>query len=93
VMIAGTDGKAHQRKVKVGVRNKTLAEITSGIQEGDPVITAGGYALPDATKIKVEAPSEVEPDKDKVETGDKKEEAAPAAPAAKKPATPAKGKE
>lgn len=65
VMIAGKDEKAHLAKVKVGIRNKELAEIQSGIKENDPVITAGGYALPDGTKIKVEAAPAAEPDKDK----------------------------
>jgi len=54
VMLAGSDGKAHQANVKVGIRNKELAEILSGIKENDSVITVGGYALPDNTKITVE---------------------------------------
>jgi HlyD family secretion protein len=54
VLVAGTDEKAHQTKVKIGIRNKELAEIETGVKEKDPVITAGGYALPDGTKIKVE---------------------------------------
>lgn len=55
VMLAGSDGKAHQTAVKIGIRNKELAEILSGIKEQDSVITVGGYALPDKTKITVEA--------------------------------------
>jgi HlyD family secretion protein len=55
VMLAGSDGKAHQAIVKVGIRNKELAEILSGIKESDSVITVGGYALPDNTKITIEA--------------------------------------
>ena len=54
VMLAGSDGKAHQSNVKVGIRNKQWAEIQSGLNEKDPVITAGGYALPDNTKITIE---------------------------------------
>jgi len=66
VLLAGSDGKAHLTKVKIGVRSKELAEIQSGLKEGDPVITAGGYALPDGTKIKIEAapPAEGEAAKD-----------------------------
>jgi hypothetical protein len=62
VLLAGADGKAHQTKVKIGIRNKELAEIETGVKEKDPVITAGGYALPDGTKIKVEEapPAEAE---------------------------------
>jgi len=55
VLLAGTDKKAHQAKVKVGLRSKERAEILSGIKENDLVITAGGYALPDGTKITLEA--------------------------------------
>ena len=55
VLLAGSDGKAHVSKVEVGIRGKELAEIQSGLKEGDAVITVGGYALPDGTKIKIEA--------------------------------------
>jgi HlyD family secretion protein len=74
VLIAGSDGKAHQTKVKVGVRNKEMAEIESGVREKDPIITVGGYALPDGTKVKVEAAptSEATDDKpDKAEQANK----------------------
>lgn len=65
VLTAGSDKKAHQTSVKVGIRNKELAEIQSGLKENDPVITAGGYALPDNTKITVEAsPAPVEGEKE-----------------------------
>jgi HlyD family secretion protein len=66
VMVAGSDEKAHQTKVKVGIRTKELAEIESGLKEKDPVITVGGYALPDGTKIKIEEtpPAEAEPGKE-----------------------------
>lgn len=56
VLVAGSDGKAHLKNVQVGIRSKEQAEIQSGVKENDPVITVGGYALPDNTKIKVEAP-------------------------------------
>lgn len=65
VLIAGKDEKAHLAKVKVGIKNKELAEIQSGIKENDAVITAGGYALPDGTKIKVEATPAPESEKGK----------------------------
>jgi len=60
VLLAGSDGKAHLVKVQVGIRTKELAEIQSGLKEGDSVITVGGYALPDGTKIKIEAASPAE---------------------------------
>lgn len=55
VLLAGSDKKAHQSDVKVGIRNQELAEIQSGIKENDAVITSGGYGLPDGTKITIEA--------------------------------------
>jgi len=59
VVLAGSDQKAHWKTVQVGVRNSEEAQILRGINSGDPVISAGGYALPDNTNIKIEAsPSE-----------------------------------
>jgi HlyD family secretion protein len=71
VLLAGTDEKAHLKKVRVGIRNGESAEIVSGIKEGDPVITTGGYAVPDGTKIKIEKPEA--PEKEGA-AGDKKED-------------------
>ena len=71
VVLAGSDGQAHQKTVQVGVRNAGFTQIVSGINAGDPVITSGGYALPDKTKIKVEVPAPAEK-----EGGDKSGEAA-----------------
>ena len=55
VMLAGTDQKAHQKLVQVGVKNAQRTQITSGVATGDSIITSGGYALPDGTTIKIEA--------------------------------------
>ena len=63
VMLAGSDKKAHLTKVKVGIKNKELAQIESGIKENDSVITVGGYALPDGTQIQIEATPAPEPEK------------------------------
>ena len=54
VLLAGSDEKAHQKTVQIGIRGKDSAQIVNGINSGDPVIVSGGYALPDGTKIKVE---------------------------------------
>jgi HlyD family secretion protein len=78
VLVAGSDGKAHQKKVQVGIRNKDSAQILSGINAGDPVITTGGYGVPDGTLVKIEAPEKEESagsaddEKDKKETADPK---------------------
>jgi RND family efflux transporter MFP subunit len=71
VLLAGSDQKAHQKKVQVGIRSKDAAQIVSGINPGDPVITAGGYAVPDGTAIKVEQPGGSE-GTDKADPADKK---------------------
>jgi len=75
VLVAGTDDKAHVKPVQVGIRNGEDAQIASGINAGDPVITSGGYAVPDGTKIKVEkpeAPEKAEGDKAGADKADKK---------------------
>jgi HlyD family secretion protein len=66
LMLAGSDGHAQVKIVQVGVRNSELAQIVSGVIAGDAVISSGGYALPDKTQIKVEAPA-----KDEKEAGEK----------------------
>jgi HlyD family secretion protein len=76
VLVAGTDDKAHQKPVQVGIRNGEDAQIASGINPGDPVITSGGYAVPDGTKIKIEkpeAPEKAEGDKAGADKTDKKD--------------------
>jgi multidrug efflux pump subunit AcrA (membrane-fusion protein) len=66
VMVAGSDEKAHQKTVKVGIRNGDDAQIASGLDAGEKVITTGGYGLPDKTQIKLQ---EAAPEK---ESGDEK---------------------
>jgi HlyD family secretion protein len=56
VLLAGSDEKAHQKTVRLGIRNSELTQIAGGINPGDPVITTGGYAVPDGTQIKIEKP-------------------------------------
>jgi multidrug efflux pump subunit AcrA (membrane-fusion protein) len=55
VLLAGSDGHAHVKTVQVGVRNAEFTQITGGLNAGEPMISSGGYALPDNTQIKVEA--------------------------------------
>jgi HlyD family secretion protein len=54
VMLAGSDNRAHQKRVKVGVRQGEQAQIVEGVQAGDHVVATGAYGLPDNTRIKVE---------------------------------------
>jgi hypothetical protein len=75
VLLAGSDEHAHQKNVQVGIRNAELAQILSGINDGDPVITTGGYAVPDKTQIKIEKPgTEGKESGDKADADDKADE-------------------
>ena len=55
VMLAGADGRAHQKAVKLGIRNGDDVQIVEGVTASDKVVAAGAYGLPDKTKIKIEA--------------------------------------
>ncbi len=70
VLLAGSDGHAHLKTVQLGVRNAEFTQVVTGVIVGDQVISSGGYALPDKTQIKIEAPS-----KDEKEGGDKADKA------------------
>jgi multidrug efflux pump subunit AcrA (membrane-fusion protein) len=60
VVVAGSDQKAHQKTIQVGVKNQTLTQAESGINAGDSVITSGGYAIPDGTAIQIQKPGQEE---------------------------------
>ena len=55
VMLAGSDGRAHQKAVKLGIRNGNDVQILEGVVPSDKVVAVGAYGLPDKTKIKIEA--------------------------------------
>jgi HlyD family secretion protein len=71
VMVAGSDGRAHQKEVKVGVRQGDQVQIVEGVQAGERVVASGAYGLPDNTKITIEQPSapSEKPSADKSEGG------------------------
>ncbi len=52
VVIAGSD-----KTVQLGVRNADFSQVASGLNPGEAIISTGGYALPDNTQIKIEAPA------------------------------------
>jgi HlyD family secretion protein len=58
VMVAGSDGRAHQKAAKLGIRQDDDVQILEGVTADDKVVASGAYGLPDNTKIKVEAPAE-----------------------------------
>src|SRR5579864_6660476 len=55
VMLAGSDGLAHQQAVKLGIHNGDDVQVLEGVKQGDKVVSSGAYGLPDKTKIKIEA--------------------------------------
>jgi HlyD family secretion protein len=73
VMLAGSDNRAHQKPVKVGVRHGDDVQIVEGVQATDRVVASGAYGLPDNTQIKVEEPKKEEKDqKEKSGGGEEK---------------------
>jgi len=88
VLLVGSDGRARLKTVQVGVRNAEFAQIVNGVAAGDPVISSGGYGLPDNTQVKLEAPALVEKDGD-----DKSNKSAKPGAAAKPAAKDAKDKD
>ncbi|HJZ66216.1 MAG TPA: efflux RND transporter periplasmic adaptor subunit [Candidatus Acidoferrum sp.] len=63
VVLAGSDNHAAIKNVQVGIRAKDRVQILDGLTASDKVITTGGYALPDKTQIKIEAPVSTEKEK------------------------------
>jgi cobalt-zinc-cadmium efflux system membrane fusion protein len=51
VFVFGSDGRAHRRPVAIGIRDRQQAEIRSGLNSGEVVITSGGYALSDGLTV------------------------------------------
>jgi len=58
VMVASSDGAAHERKVEVGVKQGDRVQILNGVKEGEQVITVGGLGLEDKAKIEIAKPGE-----------------------------------
>ena len=77
VMVAGADGKAHQKAVKVGIKQADDVQILEGVSENDKVVASGAYGLPDNTKIKIEAAPAEAPEGGKPSPGGEKGEKAP----------------
>ena len=63
VMVIGSDGRAHKRDVKTGIRQGDDIQIVSGLNAGEQVVTTGAYGLTDKTKVRIETatPSETTP--------------------------------
>lgn len=51
-MVIGSDGRAHQTKIQLGIEQGNRVQITQGLQEGELIVSQGAYGLPDGTKVK-----------------------------------------
>jgi HlyD family secretion protein len=60
IMVAGSDGLAHEHSVQVGIRSGDDVQIVSGVNAGDQVITEGGLGLDDKAKIQIAKPGSKE---------------------------------
>jgi HlyD family secretion protein len=56
VVLAGSDSRAHQKAVKLGIRNGEDVQVLEGLSESDRIVLNGAYGLPDNTKIKIQTP-------------------------------------
>jgi RND family efflux transporter MFP subunit len=65
VMVIGSDQRARQLAVKVGIRQDDNVQILDGWKEGQSVVASGAYGLPDNTKVSVEAAKEKETETEK----------------------------
>ena len=73
VLLAGPDGRAHQKAVKLGIRNGEDVQVLDGLSENDKVVSNGAYGLPDKTKINIQTPeAPAEGENAKPAAGDKK---------------------
>ena len=65
VMVAGSDGRAHQRDVKAGIRQAGRVQIVNGLEAGERIVASGAYGLPDNSKITEIAASKPEASNEK----------------------------
>jgi multidrug efflux pump subunit AcrA (membrane-fusion protein) len=50
-----SDGHAHKRPVRTGVRQDNRVQILDGLKAGEQIVATGAYGLPDDTKVTVES--------------------------------------
>ena len=64
VMVVTKDNVAHERRVVVGVRQGPNAQIISGVNEGEMVVTVGGLGLENKAKVVIKTPADDADDDD-----------------------------
>ena len=65
VMVIASDGTAHKKSVTLGLQNAEDAQVLSGLNASDNVITTGAYGLDDGTKVKIGVDPNAKSDDDK----------------------------
>jgi len=55
VMVVDASNVAHETRVTVGIRTPQAVQITAGLKGGETVVTEGNYALPDGSKVEINA--------------------------------------
>jgi hypothetical protein len=65
-MVIGSDQHGRQLAVKVGIRQDENVQILEGLKEGQNVVAAGAYGLPDNSKVSVKAAKEKETERREV---------------------------
>jgi len=53
VMVVDSENVAHQRDVRIGIRDEKNVQVLSGLKAGETVITSGSYAMADGTKVSI----------------------------------------
>ena len=53
VMVVGSDGTAHKRPVRLGIRTPEAVQVTSGLSPAENVIVEGSYGMDEGTKVSV----------------------------------------
>ena len=54
VMVIGQDSIAHEKKVKIGIKQGDKVQIVEGLSGGETVVIEGNYALPDGTRVEAQ---------------------------------------
>jgi RND family efflux transporter MFP subunit len=74
VMLVGTDNRAHQAPVKLGIKQGDELQVVEGVQARQKVVTVGAYGLPDKVKVNVEKPKEAAQEPAKPDAGTESDE-------------------
>jgi multidrug efflux pump subunit AcrA (membrane-fusion protein) len=54
VMVVGADSAAHEKKVRIGIREADKAQILEGVNPGEKVIVVGALGLQENAKVRIE---------------------------------------